>query len=312
MRNAIAGPVRPRSSSEHPPASGKSRAIGPQEHAGALLFLRNLADEVSSGKVNLPCFPDVVMRIRKALDDPNTRLSQTVKIVGTEPRLAARLLQTANCVIFNPSGKQVTELRTAITRLGNRLVQSSAMAFGVQQLRLAPVLQGIARPLKVLWEESVAVASICRVVARCSSVNADEAFLAGLLHGIGRLYIMVRAASNLQGPHIDGSLLELIDSWHPAIGKTILENWGFSEAMADAVANQYQYDYGGRRPPDHTDVLVASLVLAQAMHDPAGLRQTNLDAVKSFTRLGLAREECGQILFHTQHHIGALRAALGC
>jgi HD-like signal output (HDOD) protein len=312
MRNAAAGPVSRHSSSQCPPASGKSRVVSPQDHAGALLFLRNLADEVSSGKVNLPCFPDVVMRIRKALDDPDTRLTQTVKIVGTEPRLAARLLQTANCVIFNPSGRQVTELRTAITRLGNRLVQSSAMAFAVQQLRLAPVLQGIGRPLKLLWEESVAVASICRVVARCSSVNADEAFLAGLLHGIGRLYIMVRAASSLQAPRIDSTLLELIDSWHPAIGKAILENWGFSEAMAEAVACQYQYDHGGKGPPDHTDVLVASLVLAQAMHDAAGLRQTDIDKVKSFTRLGLAREECCQILFHTEHHIGALRAALGC
>jgi HD-like signal output (HDOD) protein len=311
MRNAIAGPVSHPPSQRRPGSAG-NRVVTPQDHAAALLFLGNLADEVSSGKVNLPCFPDVVLRIRRALDDPNARVTQTVKIVGAEPRLAARLLQTANCVIFNPSGKQVTELRTAITRLGNRLVQSSAMAFAVQQLRLAPMLQGIGRPLKSLWEESVAVASICRVVARCSSVNADEAFLAGLLHGIGRLYIMVRAASSPQGPRIETSFLELIDSWHPAIGKAVLENWGLSEAMAEAVANQYQYDYGGRQPPDHTDVLVASLVLAQAMHDPAGLRQADIDKVKPFGRLGLAREECRQILFHTEHHIGALRAALGC
>jgi HD-like signal output (HDOD) protein len=278
---------------------------------GALEFLQHLAAEVSEGNINLPCFPDVVMRIRKALDDPDTRLTKTVRIVGAEPRLAARLLQTANSVVFNPAGRQVTELPSAITRLGNRLVQSSAMAFAVQQLRLAPALRSIGKPLKSLWEESVAVASICQMVARRTDVNPDEAFLTGLLHGIGRLYIMVRAAGGAQ-VRIEGSLLQMIDGWHPAIGKAVLENWGFSEGMAEAVANQYQYDYGGKSPPDHTDVLIVGVVLAQAMGDPAGLRDADLSRIRSFGRLALTADDCRSILRHTEHHIGALRAALGC
>ena len=94
--------------------------MSPEERVSGYEFLQTLAAEVSKGNVNLPCFPDVVIRIRQALEDPETRVSQAVRIVGAEPRLAARLLQTANSVVFNPSGKQVTELRTAITRLGNR------------------------------------------------------------------------------------------------------------------------------------------------------------------------------------------------
>jgi HD-like signal output (HDOD) protein len=267
---------------------------------------------VSKGNVNLPCFPDVVIRIRQALEDPNTRVGQAVRIVGAEPRLAARLLQTANSAIFNQSGKPITELRTAITRLGNRLVQSSAMAFAVQQLRLTPALRSIGKPLKSLWEESVAVAAICQVVARRTAVNADEAFLTGLLHGIGRLYIMVRTASGSPAVRIDSSLLELIDGWHPSIGKAVLENWGFSEAMADAVANQYQYDYGGKTPPDHTDVLVVGVVLAQAMRDRSGVRDADIASIRSFGRLSLTPAECRSVLRHTEHQIGALRSALGC
>jgi HD-like signal output (HDOD) protein len=279
---------------------------------GALTFLQNLATEVSEGNVNLPCFPDVVIRIRQALEDPNTRVGQAVRIVGAEPRLAARLLQTANSAIFNPSGKPVTELRTAITRLGNKVVQSSAMAFAVQQLRLTPALRSLAKPLKSLWEESVAVAAICQVLARRTAVNADEAFLTGLLHGIGRLYIMVRTVGGTQTTPIDASLLELIDGWHPSIGKAVLENWRFSEAMAAAVGNQYQYDYGGKSPPDHTDVLVVAVVLVQAMRDPAGVRDEDIATIRSFGRLALTPSECRSILRHTEHQIGALRSALGC
>jgi HD-like signal output (HDOD) protein len=289
----------------------KPRVASAQDSASALAFLQELAQEVSTGNVNLPCFPDVVVRIRRALDDPATHLTQTVKIVGAEPRLTARLLQTANSAVFNPGGKPVTELRTAITRLGTRLVQSSAMAFAVQQMRMAPVLRSIGKPLKAVWEDSIAVASICQVIARRTTVNPDQAFLTGLLHGIGRLYIMVRAASKPDKMRSDRSLLEMIDSWHPAIGKAVLENWGFPEGMSEAVANQQDIDYGSKAAPDHADVLIVSVVLAAALQ-PGPARSIQIGQIKSFRRLGLTAEECRSVLRHTQHHIGALRSALGC
>ena len=70
------------------------------------------------------------------------------------------------------------------------------MAFAVQQMRMAPVLKSVGDELKELWEESISAATLCQLIARRTTVNADEAFLTGLLHGIGRLYIMVRAASD--------------------------------------------------------------------------------------------------------------------
>jgi HD-like signal output (HDOD) protein len=102
-------------------------AAAPEARGTALDFLRLLAMEVSKGTVDLPCFPDVVVRIRHALADPNTTPETTVAIVGNEPRLAARLLQIANSAAFNPSGSPLTDLRSAITRLGQQLVQSAAV-----------------------------------------------------------------------------------------------------------------------------------------------------------------------------------------
>ena len=215
-------------------ANQDPRIVTPRERAGALEFLQGLTTEISEGKVNLPCFPEVVVRIRKALDNPQTHIAQTVKIVGTEPRLAARILQTANSAVFNHSGKPVLDLRTAVARLGTRLVQSSAMAFAVQQMRMAPLLKSVGGPLKELWEESISAATLCQLIARRTTVNADEAFLTGLLHGIGRLYIMVRAASDPGKARYERSLLELIDSWHPAIGEAVLAGPG---TLASSASN---------------------------------------------------------------------------
>jgi HD-like signal output (HDOD) protein len=196
-----------------PPGVGESAH---DSRALALLFLRNLAAEVSGGTVNLPSFPDVVIRIRKSLADPNASLNQTAKLISTEPRLAALLLQSANSAAFNPGGHGVTDLRAAITRLGHRAVQSSAMAFAVRQIRLAPALRAIAKPLNVLWDESFTVAAVCQVLARRTAVAPDEAFLTGLMHGIGSFQRLAltshECASHMQiAEHQLGSL-------HAALG----------------------------------------------------------------------------------------------
>ncbi len=114
---------------------GPTVAAPDEARGAAVQFLAQLAAEVSTGTVNLPCFPDIVIRIRNALADPSTTPEQTVTIVGAEPRLAGRLLQTANSAAFNQTGKPLTDLRAAITRLGHQFVQSAAMAFAVQQMK---------------------------------------------------------------------------------------------------------------------------------------------------------------------------------
>ncbi len=291
-------------------ASYTARVSTPEDRARALEFLAGLASELSEHKVNLPCFPDVVIRIRRALDNPKTRIEQAVKIVGTEPRLAARILQTANSAVFNPLGKPVTDLRTAVTRLGTRVVQSVTMTFAVQQMRMAPVLSSVGGSLKQVWEDSITAASICRLIAPHANVSADEAFLTGLLHAIGRLYIMVRAASDPNKTRYERSLLELIGTWHPAIGQAVLENWGFPDVIAAAVGQQQDYEYSSKNA-DHTDVLIVAVALADALH-PGGARIFEPGDIKAFARLGLKSEECRAVLAATSRNIGALRSALGC
>ncbi len=273
-------------------------------------FLSRLAAEVSKGTVNLPCFPDIVLRIRKALSDPRNTPEKTVKIVGTEPRLAARLLQTANSAVFNPSGKPLTDLRTAITRLGHQLVQCVAMAFAVQQMKAQGSLRVIAEPLNRLWEKSIAVASICQVLARRTHVPPEEAFLTGLLHGIGRLYIMVRAAGDSQCRY-DHALADMVADWHPSIGKAVLENWGFVEAMSDAVGDQANYDRKPKREADLTDVLIIGILLADALQDQK-FDLARCTASSAFAILRLTEKECIAILRHTHYQLGSMHDALGC
>jgi HD-like signal output (HDOD) protein len=277
--------------------------------AKAFQLLSGLAAELSGGVVDLPCFPDVVIRIRRALEDPRIKMEQIVTIVGSEPRLAAKLLQTANAAAFNTSGKPVSELRTAITRLGQKIVQSAAMAYAVQQMKDEESLRSVATRLSELWNESIAVACIAQVVARRTPITSDQAFLTGLLHGIGRLYILVRAVGKAGDFGLDSTFLDIIAGWHASIGKSVLENWGFAQEMADAVGDQTEFERK-RKHADLTDVLVASIILGEALRQPAP-RVLDLSCTV-FQTIGLGQDDCAAILTHAEYQLGSLHEALGC
>jgi HD-like signal output (HDOD) protein len=227
--------------------------------------------------------------------------------------LAARLLQTANSAAFNHTGKPLTDLRTAITRLGYQLVQSAAVAFAVQQMKDEPTLRSIAKPLAGLWQESIAVASICQVVARRTEVSPDEAFLTGLLHGIGRLYIMVRAVG-MAGAFSDrASFMDLVSGWHATIGKAVLENWGFAEEMSAAVGDQGESarEHKRNHQADLTDILIASVILGEDMKMPSP-RAVDIAGVQAFSVIGLSAADCVAVLTHAECQLGSLQDALGC
>jgi HD-like signal output (HDOD) protein len=279
----------------------------PDEHSNALAFLQQLAKEVSQGSIDLPCFPDVVVRISLALADPNTNSDRIVTIVGAEPRLAARILQTANSAAFNSSGKLLTDLRSAVTRLGQQMVQGTAMAYAMQQLKNEELLRAIAEPLAQLWNRSIAVASLSRLVAARTKVNADEAFLTGLLHGIGHLYILVRSAAHPSGRQ---ALMQSVAGWHASIGKAVLENWGFIEALCEAVGEQGDLDRRWKHAASLTDVLIASLVLADALQTPEP-RVIGTEGINAFLSIGVTPADCTAILSQAEEQIRLVHEALG-
>src|ERR1700723_1502486 len=296
-----------RSGGESVPAN--NAAATPEERATALAFLQSLATEVSEGTIALPCFPDVVIRISEALADPNTSSDRVVPFVGAEPRLAARVLQTANSAAFNSSGKPLTDLRSAITRLGHQMVQSTAMSYAIQNMKNEASLRSIARPLTELWNRSIAVASICKLLAMRTKVPSDEAFLTGLVHGIGNLYIMARAASAANTLGGQQSWMELIGGWQASIGQAVLQSWGFAEELCEAVGDQGDLDRRSRHEARLGDILIAGLIVADAQKTTEP-RIVRTEGVNAFLSLRIPPEDCIAIPAEADAQIPLVHEAL--
>ena len=296
-----------KSGTQSVPAGGAQST--PEERGAALAFLQKLAKEVSEGSIDLPCFPNVVVRISTALADPNTTSDHVVTIVGAEPRLAARILQTANSAAFNAAGKPLTDLRSAITRLGHQMVHGTAMSYAMQQMKDEASLRSIAEPLTQLWNKSIAVASISRIVAARTTLSTDEAFLAGLLHGIGHLYIMARAATQTSAFGSPHSWLDLLTGWQASIGKAVLESWGFSEELCEAVGEQEDYDRRWKHAAKLSDVLIASLILGEMLKMPEP-RTVPTEGINAFQTVKVAAADCAAILAEAEKQISLVHEAL--
>ena len=74
------------------------------------------------------------------------------------------------------------------------MVRSASISFSMAQIRKSNKLAGLEHHLNDLWQRSTLVAAFAYVLARtCTQVNPDEAMLTGMMHGIGKLYVLTRA-----------------------------------------------------------------------------------------------------------------------
>jgi len=274
----------------------------------SLEFLSSMADTLGAGTVDLPAFPQVVIKVQEAFKDPNYTPQKVASVISSERTLADRLLQMANSTAFNVTGRVIIDLGVAINRLGAQKVFSVALGHAIAHIRRNESLRSIAPRLDELWSEGVTVAHFSEAVAKRNSLPFPGAFAAGLLHGIGRFYILVQSASQgTSRPQVPLNTA-LVEAWHPAIAKAVLRNWQMDEAVCEAVGAQADVTIVRAGPPTLTDVLIASIRLATRQRN--GYDTVSLNAGGTFARLDLTVEASNSLIAQASEEIRALQRAL--
>jgi HD-like signal output (HDOD) protein len=207
-------------------------------------MLEDIAKELS-GEVVFPTYFDAVLRLRKILQDPEQSMAAIAAAVSVEPLISAKLLHLANSVAFNPDGREVVDLKSAIMRLGLNAVRSAALSIVMTQLLRARGMADYAEMTQGLWEHSIKTSAAARVIAKTAPrLNADEAMLAGLIHDLGAFYMLYRATQYDELRHRPESIKYLIIQWHESIGVSLLNALGIPEEIVDSTI-----DHDRLRPP---------------------------------------------------------------
>lgn len=268
-------------------------------------ILESIARDLS-GEINFPTSLDAAVMIRNTLKNPEVTLDQVARAVALEPLIASKLLRLANSVAYNPSGKAITDLKTAVSRLGFESVRTTSLAVAMDQIMKSKNLSNFEQFAKQAWDHTLTVAAISRVLARrIGRVNPDEALLTGLVHDIGIFYLLYRAADYEIYRTDEAAVLELIIGWHASIGESLLHVLGLPERIINAIRDlDSLHDIDN--PCSLTDVLYfANLLSGGSFEWMSGGVLSETDPF-----VALARERYASLLQEAEEDILDLRSAL--
>lgn len=195
----------------------------------------------------LPSLPEVALKIRDVAEDENTTTQQIVDILAQDASMSARLLQVVNSPLY-PSRIKIDDLHMAVTRMGIRLVRDLVMNLAMKQM-YQPTSTMMEHQFRKAWGTSVEAAAICQMMAMTviSGIKKEQALLAGLIHNIGSLPVLLIAENHDELFYDELTLNSLVLSLQGRVGAMILKSWNFSPDLIDVVTHchDFKYDHDG-------------------------------------------------------------------
>jgi len=192
----------------------------------------------------LPTLPAVAGALGRRLASPDVSAAEIANLLGHDQALTARVLRLANSA-FYASREPVRSPQQAVVLLGLSTVRAITLKASV--FTAFPIAE--ARPF---WLHSLGTACAARAIARLTGLSpADDAFVMGLLHDIGKLalaehlpdaYNLVRARVARDGGLIrDAEVAELACD-HAAVGSFLCAHWSLPIEFRTAIAGHHDLD----------------------------------------------------------------------
>lgn len=217
-------------------------------------------EEVLARLGELPALPAVLSDLIASLDDESISLEQIAAKISRDQTLAGRTLRIANSPFFGFAGR-IASIQDAATLMGLQTIRSIALTSALKKV----TEQGNAISSDALdwfWQHALQTASAARQIAGPMRIPQEQAFVAGLLHDIGKFSISVLYPERYAA--IEAYCSEHRADWHvaeealgmpshSAIGGAIARHWRFPEQLCEAL-NSYSHPTAQGSP------------LAQAVH----------------------------------------------
>ena len=245
---------------------------------------RDLVQAIDNDDLVLPTLPEVAMQIRRAAEDPEISVSNLSKVIGRDTALSARLIKVVNSPLLRAT-QEVTELHTAITRLGINYSSNLAIGLVMEQIFHARS-EVVEQKMREVWRKSLEIAGVSYALCRnYTQLKPDQAALGGLVHQIGVLPILTYAEDHYELLSDPVSLNHVIDQIHPILGDKLLRVWEFPDLLVQ-VPRLYLNFKRESAQVDYVDLVqVASLYCHKDTDHP--ISRIDPFSVPSFKKLGI-------------------------
>lgn len=276
----------------------------------AIDAFRRAIGKTTLGELSFPTSLDASRRVLRAVENPDIGLSALAKIVVAEPLLSAKVIRLANSVALNPANVVIKDVRQAVLRIGMDPIKSLAMVLIMDQLRQSQRHSGCRELSNRLWERSVHVAALSYVLARkLTRLNADEVMFAGIVHDLGRFYLLSRASEfpALLDDHV--ALAETINDLAAQTTERVFAELNLPPSVVEAVLSSRQFS-GTMPPATMSDLLFIASVVSPRQDPFDELDARVIPLANSAVTLGLEQSMVSEIIAASGDEIYSIAIAL--
>ena len=271
-------------------------------------FVSLLALELENGDISLPSLPDVVLKSRKLLESDNCDFERISQVVAVDPVLVSKLFIYANSVFYNRSDIKAETLDAAISRLGFEVVRNTAMSLAMKQLYNTDTRDEVARYVREVWLQGIKLSCMAHALARSqSSLNQETAYLCGLMHEVGKLYILTKAEEFPDFLGDTEKLEAVMREWNPQISKSIVESWDFPNDVIESTDPEtYAHPEEDAEPSMLDIMVVADTLLENASEDDV----IAFAESPSWQRLGMSDAAAAKVMERYQEKLETVQQSL--
>ncbi len=267
-------------------------------------IVKEIHEEFYHDEFDLPSMPEVALKINQAVQDESLDIQKIADVIQTDPMISARAVQVANSAMYATS-QPVQTIKRAVQRIGLRAMRTIVMSVTLRNL-YAPQSPLIKKRMQIYYQHSIRVGVICHVLTKkIKGLDPEQAFLAGLLHDIGIVPLLIRADKHDEIKDNAELLDKIIHDLKTKVGAMLLKQWGFEQELITVAehAENWQRDI---IKADYCDVvqvaqLHCGMIGGEQLDAPA------LDEIPAFERLDLgdinpkliiaqAKQEMGEVI----------------
>lgn len=221
---------QPAAAAPDPPKPEESSGVGKDEVRAVLRRIKSIGT-----------LPAVVQKVLALSEDPNCEVRELAQVVTADPNLTAQLLRVVNSAAFG-GARKISNASEAIGRIGIKGLRNVALATAILDRFKGSDKEG----MRKIWMHSVLTSQWAQAIAgaRRERYSAEDAFIAGLVHDVGRTVLRqffpdsaVRVDRKIhEGRAAEEAESDVFGQTHADAGAYLCELWSFPPSMTQAVA----------------------------------------------------------------------------
>lgn len=256
----------------------------------------------------LPAMPQILVKLIEHLQADDLGMPELAALIANDAGMTGKMLAVASSSAYHRTGRGVN-LEQSLVALGTDMIKTLVISDSVFQTFNSFPHSG-STDLRAFWKKSLAAAVIARDIARHMDYpHLEEAYLAGLLHNVGRLALLATAPKEyaynftaLDDEDLCAVEQRTLQITHAEAGAWLVERWQLDSFLADAVL--YHHESSERLESAHPLIRIVRLAHLMSSHpdDAAALADgaalCGLDAAELAAMLVSAARQVDKAAVH--------------